>query len=107
MTRESQVLLGHGVSPGIAIGQAVCFHDRPLEIFRIPLLETGVEQEVTRFHRAVAQAQEELLATRQKARDVSALMAQGYYDWEKLKVSWWRKNLHHEVGRLTDAPLEE
>ncbi|MEE8277620.1 MAG: phosphoenolpyruvate--protein phosphotransferase [Thermoanaerobaculia bacterium] len=69
MTRESKVLLGHGVSPGIAIGQAVCFQGRPLEVFRIPLLETGVEQEVTRFHRAVAQAQEELLATRQKARD--------------------------------------
>ncbi len=69
MTRESKVLLGHGVSPGIAIGQAVCFQGRPLEVFRIPLLETGVEQEDTRFHRAVAQAQEELLATRQKARD--------------------------------------
>ena len=69
MTRQNQILQGHGVSPGIGIGRAICFKDRALEVFRFPLPDGGVEQEVTRLHRAVAKAQEELSATRQQARD--------------------------------------
>ena len=68
MTSETRSLAGQGVSPGLGIGRAVCFKDRTLDIFRIPLEEAALEQEVTRFHAAVGKAQDELRVTREKAR---------------------------------------
>ena len=59
---------------------------------RLPVWEVGNFDEVTED------------AARQKARDVAALMAEGHYDWEKLKMSWWRRHMDEEVGRLTGAP---
>ena len=58
---------------------------------RLPVWEVGNFDEVTEN------------AARQKAREVTALMAAGYYDWEKLKVSWWRGHLQDEVRHMAGA----
>jgi len=53
---EMLELQGVPLSGGVAVGRAVCVHDRELKVFRFPLPEDRVESEVERFHHAVAQA---------------------------------------------------
>jgi phosphotransferase system enzyme I (PtsI) len=61
------VLEGLGVSPGIAIGPAVCIATKNVEVYRLPLPESGIEQEVERLDAAVARTRDDLEATRERA----------------------------------------
>jgi phosphotransferase system enzyme I (PtsI) len=67
MASEMQVLRGMGVSGGIAIGKAVCIETRGPDVFRIPLGEDQVEQEVARLYEGARHARHELMRTREKA----------------------------------------
>ncbi len=62
------VLEGRGVSPGVAIGRAVCIETRGGEVYRFPLAEAAVEGEVARLGEAVERARQELKATEARAR---------------------------------------
>ncbi|MEM9292379.1 MAG: phosphoenolpyruvate--protein phosphotransferase [Acidobacteriota bacterium] len=59
-------LTGLGVSDGIAIGRAVCLDNRVGDIYRIPLPEESIDDELERFHLAAKQARQELGEVRQK-----------------------------------------
>jgi phosphotransferase system enzyme I (PtsI) len=63
-----QVLTGLGVSPGIAIGRAVCIETRAVEVYRIPLAAEEIAGEVERFREAIHHAREEIHRTRDKVR---------------------------------------
>lgn len=62
-------LEGLGVSEGVAIGRAVCVESGVLEVYRLPLPEGEVDEEIGRFLAAVNRAQEEIHATRVKVRE--------------------------------------
>jgi phosphotransferase system enzyme I (PtsI) len=64
---RQQVLEGLGVSPGVGIGKAVCIEARDHEVFRIPLPENEIEEEVRRLRAAVGNTRDHLEATRNKA----------------------------------------
>ncbi len=64
---EMQVLRGMGVSGGIAMGRAVCIETRGPDVFRIPILEDQVEEEVARLYDGARRARFELQRTRDKA----------------------------------------
>ncbi|MFQ5350810.1 MAG: phosphoenolpyruvate--protein phosphotransferase, partial [Thermoanaerobaculia bacterium] len=61
---------GLGVSPGIALGSAVCMETADVGIIRIPLEAGAVETEVGRLYEAVETTREELAVTRGKAQEV-------------------------------------
>ena len=63
-SRSPQTLEGLGVSPGVAIGRAVCLENQPVEVYRIPLPPESVEAEVERFDSASRHAERELAVTR-------------------------------------------
>ena len=67
--QDPQILQGLGVSPGVAIGRAVCLSIHHLEVYRIPIPATDVEAEVARLRDATQQAKIELEATRQRAHE--------------------------------------
>lgn len=69
MAKRNLTLEGLGVSPGIAIGRAVCIESRELEVYRLPLPEEAIEGEVERLHEAIEMAKQELLSTRAKAEE--------------------------------------
>ena len=66
-SHSPQVLEGLGVSPGVAIGRAVCIENETVEVYRFPLPAESVDSEVERFVNATEQAQSELAVTRSKA----------------------------------------
>ncbi|HEV8629347.1 MAG TPA: putative PEP-binding protein, partial [Thermoanaerobaculia bacterium] len=51
-----QELRGLGVSEGVAIGRAVCLETREQDVYRFPLPEGQVEEELARFRRATERA---------------------------------------------------
>jgi phosphoenolpyruvate-protein phosphotransferase (PTS system enzyme I) len=55
-----QILEGRGVSEGVAIGHAVCIQGHIREVYRFPLPEGRLEDEVERLNQAVRQAEDEL-----------------------------------------------
>jgi phosphotransferase system enzyme I (PtsI) len=55
-----QEMQGLGVSDGVAIGRAVCIATREQDVFRFPLPEGQVEEEIARFRRAAERAVEEV-----------------------------------------------
>jgi phosphoenolpyruvate-protein phosphotransferase (PTS system enzyme I) len=55
-----QELSGLGVSDGVAIGRAVCIATREQDVYRFPLPEGQVGEEVARFRRAAERAVEEV-----------------------------------------------
>ena len=59
MIPEMQVLRGMGVSGGIAIGRAVCIETRGPDVYRIPLAEDKIEEEVSRLHEGARHARHE------------------------------------------------
>ena len=61
---------GLGVSPGVALGAAVCMETAEDGVIRIPLEAEAVEAEVGRLYEAVETTREELAVTRGKAREV-------------------------------------
>ena len=66
-TRSPQTFEGLGVSPGVAIGRAVCIESQPVEVYRFPLPGDSVDAEAERFESATRQAMRELAVTRDKA----------------------------------------
>ena len=62
-------LRGLGVSPGIALGGAVCLETTEDGVIRIPLEANAVDAEVARLHEAVETTLEELAETRGKAHE--------------------------------------
>ncbi|MGB3564415.1 MAG: phosphoenolpyruvate--protein phosphotransferase [Thermoanaerobaculia bacterium] len=62
-------LQGLGVSPGLAIGRAVCIESRMLEVYRFPLPKSGIGAEIERFRQAVEMAEAEIQTTRLKAHE--------------------------------------
>lgn len=68
MAKREEVRRGLGVSGGIGIGRAVCFRSRTYEVFRIPLQESQVGEEIERFRQAVALAHEEIQRIQERAR---------------------------------------
>ena len=60
---------GLGVSPGIALGAAVCMETAEDGVIRIPLEAHAVEDEVARLYEAVETTRDELAVTRSKARE--------------------------------------
>lgn len=63
----SQHFNGISVSPGIAIGRAVCVQSDLAEVYRISVTEAEIGCEVDRLRNAIAKSQEELEAVRRKA----------------------------------------
>lgn len=62
---------GLGVSPGIAVGHALVIERRTVPIFRMIVPAQGIDGEVARLHRAIAQSREQLVAIRERvSRDV-------------------------------------
>ena len=53
---EMQQLQGLGASEGVAIGRAVCIETRADDVYRFPLPEGQVEEEIERFRRATERA---------------------------------------------------
>jgi phosphoenolpyruvate-protein phosphotransferase (PTS system enzyme I) len=66
---DMQVLRGMGVSGGIAMGRAVCIETRGPDVFRIPISEDQVEEEVARLYDSARKARYELQRTRDKANE--------------------------------------
>ena len=66
---DMQVLRGMGVSGGIAMGRAVCIETRGPDVFRIPISEDQVEEEVARLYDGARKARYELQRTRDKANE--------------------------------------
>ena len=67
--QDPQILQGLGVSPGVAIGRAVCLSIHHLEVYRIPIPAADVEAEVERLRDATQQTRIELEATRKRAHE--------------------------------------
>lgn len=73
-----QILSGLGVAGGIGIGKAVVLRSRMGEVFRFPLPEDEVDEEIERFQEAVRRTREELRRLCQRVRqdlgdDLSAI----------------------------------
>jgi phosphotransferase system enzyme I (PtsI) len=66
---EMQVLQGLGVSSGVAIGRAVCLETRNQEVYRFPLPEDLIDEEIERFRQAAERAREEVSQLGRKVRD--------------------------------------
>ena len=63
----SRALSGLGVSPGIAVGEAVVHESRPIATLRITIPSDKVEAEVERFHHAVAATVDHIQENRDRA----------------------------------------
>ncbi|HEX4955596.1 MAG TPA: phosphoenolpyruvate--protein phosphotransferase [Thermoanaerobaculia bacterium] len=61
-----RVFQGLGVSPGVAVGRALCLETRSEDVFRLPLAEEEVPAELDRFRQATRRAQQEILKVRDK-----------------------------------------
>src|ERR1043166_2714953 len=57
---------GIGVSPGIAIGKAVIIEKREASVYRVPIRDEEVEDEVGRFNSALEKTRDELLDLKHK-----------------------------------------
>ncbi|MDX1632247.1 MAG: phosphoenolpyruvate--protein phosphotransferase [Thermoanaerobaculia bacterium] len=57
---EMEVIQGLGVSSGVAVGKAICLETRNDEVYRFPLPEDLIEEEIERFRRAAERAREEV-----------------------------------------------
>ena len=66
-SKQPLVLDGLGVSPGVAIGRAVCIESEALEVYRFPLPADSVQAEIDRLREATQKARAELLSTRDRA----------------------------------------
>src|SRR5436309_13266544 len=57
---------GIGVSPGIAIGRAVIIEKREASVYRVPIRDEEVADEVGRFNSALEKTRDELLDLKHK-----------------------------------------
>ena len=64
--RDVRTYKGIGVSPGIAIGRAVIIEKREASVYRVPIRDEEVEDEVGRFNSALDKTRDELLDLKHK-----------------------------------------
>jgi len=64
--RDVRTYKGIGVSPGIAIGRAVIIEKREASVYRVPIRDEEVEDEVGRFNSAREKTRDELLDLKHK-----------------------------------------
>jgi phosphotransferase system enzyme I (PtsI) len=72
---EHRTLVGHGVSPGIAIGKPLIVENRPLPVMRVPLSPGQIEPEVARLRSAAKRAAKHLFGL---AKDAAATVGSEY-----------------------------
>jgi len=72
---DSRTLVGHGVSPGIAIGKPVIVENRPLPVMRVPLSAGQIEPEVARLRAAAKRAAKHLFGL---AKDAASTVGAEY-----------------------------
>ena len=82
-----QVLTGLGVSDGIAIGKAVVVRSRLGEVYRFPLAEEDVPEEIERFQEAVRRTQQELQRIRNRVSEDMGKDLSGIFDAHLLLVN--------------------
>ena len=85
--KSPQLLEGLGVSPGVAIGRAVCIESEALEVYRFSLPADTVEAEIDRLREATEQARAELLTTRGKAEEEMGEELAAIFDAQALLLS--------------------
>jgi len=73
--RDVRTYKGIGVSPGIAIGRAVIIEKREASVYRVPIRDEEVVDEVGRFNAALEKTRDELLDLKHK---VSRSMGEEY-----------------------------
>ncbi len=86
-SQQPQVLDGLGVSPGVAIGRAVCIENEALEVYRFPLPADSVEPEIDRLREATQRARSEILATRARAEEELGSELAAIFDAQALLLS--------------------
>src|SRR5438477_2241615 len=64
--RDVRTYKGIGVSPGIAIGRAVIIEKREASVYRVPIRDEEVVDEVGRFNAALEKTRDELLDLKHK-----------------------------------------
>jgi len=64
--RDVRTYKGIGVSPGIAIGRAVIIEKREASVYRVPIRDEEVEDEVGRFNSALEKTRDQLLDLKHK-----------------------------------------
>lgn len=64
--RDVRTYKGIGVSPGIAIGRAVIIEKREASVYRVPIRDEEVPDEVGRFNAALEKTRDELLDLKHK-----------------------------------------
>jgi len=72
---DPRTLVGHGVSPGIAIGKPVIVENRPLPVMRVPLSAGQIEPEVARLRAAAKRAAKHLFGL---AKDAASTVGAEY-----------------------------
>jgi phosphotransferase system enzyme I (PtsI) len=123
-------LKGIGVSPGIAVGEALIVQREAVAVFRLPLAGDGVDAEVDRLTRAVEESRRQLHAIRDRLSpsggphayifDAHLLMlddpllldqAVGVIRGERVNAEWALRTvaeqLHRMFDEFTDAYLRE
>lgn len=64
--RDVRTYKGIGVSPGIAVGRALIIEKREASVYRVPIRDEEVEDEVGRFNSALEKTRDELLDLKHK-----------------------------------------
>lgn len=82
-----QVLRGFAASGGVAIGRAVVIANRALEVFRIPLPEAEIENEVGRLRSACIATQQQIHRTRARAGELFGQELAAIFDAHSLLLS--------------------
>ena len=85
--RPMQVIPGFAASFGIAIGRAVVIANRALEVFRIPLPESEIVEEIARFRAACLQTQQQIHRTRARAGDLFGQELAAIFDAHSLLLA--------------------
>src|SRR5262245_59984380 len=85
--RPMQVIPGFAASAGIAIGRAVVIANRALEVFRIPLPEAEIVEEIARFRAACLQTQQQIHRTRARAGDLFGQELAAIFDAHSLLLA--------------------
>ncbi|MCP4204714.1 MAG: phosphoenolpyruvate--protein phosphotransferase [bacterium] len=88
MTRlPEEIVEGLAVSPGAALGRAVCIASQEEEIYRLSIAEVDIDAELDRLNQAVALAQEELETARHRASAEIATELGGIFEAHSLLLS--------------------
>ena len=84
MGAPEQTLEGLAVSPGVAIGRAVCLESRDVEVFRLPIPAQELAAELDRLEAALTAARGDVDDMRRKAGDDLGAKLAGIFDAHRL-----------------------